>query len=112
MNSIIEAYQDLNFSDYERKRLSELDTQLKILDKYQKIHERKRNSIEEKISATEKAKRECWSKASKLQDRLQKRCKHLGSTYHSERYRDFGNNIVRTHCGFCHKIITEREKDC
>lgn len=111
MNSIIEAYQELNFSDYERKKLAELERRVITLYRLKEKQIEKRKLIEENIAEFEHDIRECWNKASKLQQRLQKRCKHNGGTYTREIYRDFGSDVIRTHCRQCQDELSSRRKD-
>lgn len=111
MISIEECYRRWNFSDKERQKFRQFDKlQIKI-EKQQEKHRKKLELYNDKLQLLSHEKSELWSKASKMQDRLQKRCKHNGGTYTQQIYRDFGSDVIRTHCRLCQVKLSSRSKD-
>lgn len=111
MSSIIEVYHDLNFSEKEREKLKLLQIQVDRLQKVQNRANVIMNSVKETMSCINMEKRECWFKASKLKEKLQKRCKHNGPTYTQRINRDMYDDVIRTHCSLCEAQISSRYAD-
>lgn len=109
--NIAKSYNQYDFSYKQRERLKDLDKQHAKLERLLKTQNKRQSAVEDEISKLHKKQSNCWGKANKMVDLLQERCKHEAGTFTSEKYRDFGNDVLRTHCSLCRKIITERYKD-
>jgi len=108
---ITNSYRKWNFTDRERKKLKDLDKEVLKSRKKQDKLIKQINVLDEKLSSHRRDENKCWNKAGKMLGRLERRCKHQGDRYVTEKYRDFGTDVIRQHCSMCGKILEERGKD-
>ena len=110
-SNIYEHYKIFNFTDKEKIKLQELDLIVNACEVQRQREWEKIQELQKKINDFSQEKRDCWGKANKMKVRLQKRCKHNGDTYAQQIFRDFGNDVIRTHCRLCGEELKSRRKD-